>query len=463
MTAPIALLCIATATLTSARLAHAEDARGHWAGSIANALPVIVQFAKPADAPWEATLSVPTQGLVTKVEKVVVTPEQVSFALPKLNASYSATWNSAQQAWAGTWTQGQALPLILKRSDKKALDALQPKRPQEEAIAARPATYASSEVSFSNDAAGVHLAGTLTVPNGKGPFPAVVLVHGSGPINRDGNVLGHKGLLVLADHLSRNGIAALRYDKRGVGRSSGNHGNATTLDLAADAEAALRFLRSRPDIDATRIGMVGHSEGGLIAPLVASRDQGLAFVVMLAGPGVRGDRIVLEQRTLMAKAQGAPDEAVAKDRTLIQSLLAAMVAEPSFEGARSKASLVLGEAERRGELPLGSAQAMITYFATPWMHFFLRHEPAPALHALRQPILVLNGELDMQVPSAMDLSAIRTALKGNQRAVVMELPKLNHLFQTAKTGAGAEYAVIEETMAPLALDIVSDWIKATVR
>lgn len=463
MTTPSALLCITLATLAASSQARAEDARGDWSGNIANALPVIVKFAKPADGPWEVTLSVPTQGLVTKVENVVVTPEQVSFALPKLNASYAATWNSGQQAWVGTWTQGQAAPLILKRADDNAVKALQPKRPQEEAIAARAATYTSSEVSFSNEAAKVALAGTLTVPHGKGPFPTVVLVHGSGPINRDGNVAGHKTLLVLADHLSRNGIAVLRYDKRGVGKSSGSRDEATTLDLAADAEAAFRFLRTRPGVDTARIGMIGHSEGGVIAPLVAARTPALAFVVMLAGPGVSGDRIVLEQRTLMARAQGAPDNAVAKDRALNQLLLAAMVAEPSLEGARRKASLVLDEAERRGDLPAGRGQAMIQGFATPWMHFFLRHDPAPALQAVRQPILVLNGELDMQVPSEMDLSAIRTALKGNQRAVIKELPKLNHLFQTARTGAGAEYGVIEETMAPLALDTVSDWIKATVR
>lgn len=463
MTTPIALFCIAAATVTAANLAHAEDARGHWTGSIANALPVSLQFAKPADGPWEATLSVPTQGLVAKVEKLVVTPEQVSFALPRFKASYAATWNSTQQAWTGTWTQGQAVPLILRRRDEKASKALQPKRPQEEAIAARAATYVSSDVSFSNDAARVNLAGTLTVPHGKGQFPAVVLVHGSGPINRDGDVFGHKTLLVLADHLSRHGIAVLRYDKRGVGKSSGNFDTVTTLDLAADAEAALKFLRSHADIDAGHIGMVGHSEGGVIAPLIAARDPALAFVVMLAGPGVRGDRLLLEQLTLAAKAQGASTEAVAKDRALNQKVLAALVAEPTLEGARSKASMVLDDAERRGELPAGRAQMMVKGLATPWMHFFLRHEPAAALHALRQPVLVLNGELDMQVPSEMDLSAIRIALTGNPRALVKELPKLNHLFQTARTGAGAEYGVIEETMAPLALDTISDWIKATLK
>ena len=460
MRTPFAVFCIAAAALTTANLARAEDARGHWSGSIANALQVNVQFAKAADGPWEATLSVPSQGLVTKVEQLVVTPGELSFTLPRFKATYAATWNSGQQGWAGTWTQGEAVPLILRRSSAKIA---QPERPQLDAIAARPAAYASSEVSFSKDAGGVTLAGTLTVPNGKGPFPAVVLVHGSGPINRDGDVFGHKVLLVLADHLSRNGIAVLRYDKRGVGKSSGNYASATTLDLAADAESALMFLRARTDVDAGRIGMVGHSEGGLIAPLVAARNPALAFVVMMAGPGIPGDRLLLEQLTLAAQAGGASADAMAKGRALNQAMLAALASEPTLEGARSKASLVLDDAERRGELPAGRAQMLIKGLATPWMHYYLRHDPAPALHALRQPVLVLNGELDMQVPSAMNLSAIRNALRNNPRAVVKELPQLNHLFQTAKTGTSAEYANIEETLAPLALETVSDWIKATIR
>jgi pimeloyl-ACP methyl ester carboxylesterase len=457
------LIGLAAAAVMANNPARAEDAEGYWSGTIAKSLNVIVQFSKPADGGWQGTLSVPQQGLVTKVDNLVVTPDQVSFALLKLNASYAARWNMQDKAWVGTWTQGQSTPLIFKRADQQALAALKPKRPQEEQIAARTPTYTSSEVSFTNDAANVKLAGTLTVPQGTGPFPAVVLVHGSGSHNRDEEVFGHKVFLVLADHLSRQGIAVLRYDKRGVAKSSGSLKEATTLDLAADAEAAVRFLRGRAEVDTKRIGIIGHSEGGLIAPLVASRDPALGFVVMLAGPGVRGDQLLVEQMALMAKARGAPDAVIAKERALSQALFAAMVAEPKLEDARNKASLIMDEAERKGDMPAGQGKVMLQRYATPWFHALLRYDPAPVLQTVQQPILVLNGELDLQVPAAMDLSAIRTALQGNPRAVLKEMPKLNHLFQTAKTGAGTEYSEIEETMAPIALSTISDWIVAAVR
>ena len=454
------LISMAAVLAMAAPGVQAEDAQGVWSGSIANSLRVIVQFNKPADGQWEATLSVPAQNLVTRVENVTVTPEKIGFALPRLKASYAATWNEQDQSWQGAWTQGRTTPLNLKRT---TLEASKPKRPQEDAIAARTPDYSSNEVGFDNDAAKVKLAGTFTVPQGKGPFPAVVLVHGSGPINRDSEVLGHKTFLVLADHLSRQGIAVLRYDKRGVGKSTGNRSEATTLDLAADAEAAVRFLRSRPEVDTRRIGVIGHSEGGLIAPLLASRDPGLAFVVMLAGPGVRGDRLLPEQLALTARARGAPEQAIAKDRVLNQALFAAMVTEPSLEAARAKAGLILAEAERKGDLPAGMGASALERFGTPWFRALLSHEPTPVLQAVRQPILVLNGERDLQVPADMNLSAIRTALQGNKRAVIKELPGLNHLFQTSQTGAIGEYGEIEETFAPAALETIGRWIVSTIR
>lgn len=436
--------------------AYAEDAQGIWTGSIANSLRVTVKFDKAADGKWEATLSVPAQNLVTKVENVSVAPDKIGFELTKLRASYAATWNEKDQAWNGTWTQGRTAPLNLKRTTE---EAARPKRPQEEAIAARPATYTSTEVAFGN--AGVKLAGTFTIPQGQGPFPAVVLVHGSGSIDRDGSVFGHKPLLVLADHLSRQGIAVLRYDKRGVGKSSGKLKEATTRDLAADAEAALRFLRSRAEVDGQRIGVVGHSEGGLVAPLLASRDPGIAFVVMLAGPGVRGDRLLVEQHARLARARGVPEAAIEKDRVMNRALFTAMVDEPTLEAARTKAGLILAEAERKGDLPAGLGAAALERFGTAWFRELLAYEPAPVLQAVRQPILVLNGERDLQVPADLDLPPIRTALAGNPRAVVKELPGLNHLFQTAKTGGIDEYGQIEETFAPAALDTIASWIKTT--
>lgn len=449
------------AALALANPAHAMDATGHWKGRIANSLNVFLEFGKAQDGKWEGSIAVPQQGMKAKVEQLEISEERIGFRLLSLNAGFTARWSDEDKAWVGTWSQnGQTVPLRLERSEATAA---QPRRPQVEAVAARVPTYTSSDVSFANPAGGHALAGTLTVPQGKGPFPAVVLVHGSGPVDRDETLFGHKIFLVLADHLSRQGIAVLRYDKRGIGKSGGVYKGATTHDFALDAEAAVAFLRGRPEVDAARIGMVGHSEGGLIAPMVAARDPKLAFVVMLAGPGVRGELLMVEQLALAAKARGVPDALVDRERELNRALFAAIVAEPQLDAAGDKARRMMMEAERKGILPPGTAEPRAKAFGSPWFHAFLRHEPGPALQSLRQPILVLNGERDLQVPAALDLDAIRGALKDNPRAVVKELPALNHLFQTARTGAGSEYAEIEETMAPLALDTVSEWIKATVQ
>lgn len=455
------LLLLAATVAMASHPVHAEDANGYWNGKIANELGVIVQFNRAPDGHWEGTLTVPQQGMEAKVDKLVVTDDQISFALDKVSAGFTARWNAQDQAWSGTWSQqGQTAPLILKRTDAKVL---KPKRPQEDAISVRPPAYSSTEVSFANSAGTATLAGTFTVPQGKGPFPAVVLVHGSGPHNRDEEVFDHKVFLVLADHLSRQGIAVLRYDKRGIGKSTGVYKGATSFDFASDAAAAVQFLRGRPEAATRHIGVVGHSEGGMIVPLLASRDPALGFVVMLAGPGIRGELLMVEQLALRSKASGATDDDVAAGRVLNRALFAALASEPELAAATSKANLVVDEAERKGALPRGFDRTTLEHFSTPWFHAFLRHEPGPVLQAMRQPVLVLNGERDQQVPAAMDLAAIRIALKGNARAVVKELPQLNHLFQTAKTGSTAEYYEIEETMAPLALDTVSDWIRTTVR
>jgi pimeloyl-ACP methyl ester carboxylesterase len=268
---------------------------------------------------------------------------------------------------------------------------------------------------------------------------------------------------VLADHLTRQGIAVLRYDKRGVGQSGGSYKGALTTDFASDAEAALAFLRGRADIDRAKIGMIGHSEGGLIAPMVAARDPQLGFVVMMAGPGVRGELLLVEQIAAMAKAEGESDADIAQQRQLNQSVFAAMVAEKDHATAVQKAKVLLEQAEHEGKLPAGMAGMYLKSFSSPWFHAFLAHEPGPHLRKMRQAVLVLNGELDMQVPAKLDLDAIGAALAKNPRAVIRQLPKLNHLFQTASTGGSQDYGTIEETMAPIALSTISDWILGTVR
>ncbi|MDF1504923.1 alpha/beta fold hydrolase [Roseisolibacter sp. H3M3-2] len=364
----------------------------------------------------------------------------------------------------GRWAQGGGSgPLAMGRVAALATAAPPKPRPQDPAP---PFPYRTEEVRIAS-APGVTLAGTLVLPPGDGPFPAAVLVSGSGPQDRDETLLGHRPFLVLADHLARRGIATLRYDDRGTAGSTGDFAAATSVDLAADAEAAVRVLRARAGVRRDAVGIVGHSEGGLIAPLVASRTPDVAFAVLLAGPGVPGDSILLLQQRLIAAAQGVPtlmlDQLVASNRRVFAAVRAS---RDSADAARRVGAVLdsvaatLPEAQRaaaRRQLDVGGRQVL-----TPWMRHFVVYDPRPALRATRVPVLALNGTLDLQVPYAENLRAVGAALRegGNRDVTLVEMPGLNHLFQTAKTGAPAEYATIEETFAPAALERVSGWILA---
>jgi uncharacterized protein len=285
----------------------------------------------------------------------------------------------------------------------------------------------------------------------------VVLITGSGPQNRDEELMGHKPFLVLADHLTRQGIAVLRYDDRGVGKSTGSFASATSEDFAGDAWAAWQKLSTRPDIDPKRIGLLGHSEGGLIAPMLAAAHPEIAFVVMLAGPGVTGEQIMLAQSAAIMKASGAPQAAIDANVSIQKQVFAILREETST------ARIV----ERLGAIPVGTKEAsaaLVKQSSSPWLRFFAFYDPAPALAKVRCPVLALGGALDLQVLPDQNLPAIESTLKqgGNTDVTVVRMPGLNHLFQSAKTGLPAEYAQIEETMAPAALETITTWIRKRV-
>jgi hypothetical protein len=360
----------------------------------------------------------------------------------------------------GTFTQlGRGHEFVLGR-ESVAL----PARPQEPRP---PFPYDEDEVEFLSGA--VRLAGTLTMPKGAGPFPAAVLISGSGPQDRNEEVFGHKPFLVLADRLTRAGIAVLRADDRGVGGSGGSLVSATTADLAGDALAALRLLRDRPRIDPDRIGLIGHSEGAVIAPLAASGSDQVAYVVMLAGTGVPGDRVLARQMELLLRAGGLDAErtaaALAEQRELLDLVLEGASAERLREPLGRLTAIQL-EAAGAGEVEPRELDEMVSRAAadlnSPWFRYFLAHDPAVALRKLNVPLLALWGGLDLQVDSEQNLPAVRAALEsaGNEDATLQVLEGLNHLFQKADTGAVDEYARIEETINPAALTAVSEWILA---
>jgi pimeloyl-ACP methyl ester carboxylesterase len=347
----------------------------------------------------------------------------------------------------GSWSQGASLPLVLTRGAPLP----PPRRPQ---TPAKPYPYREEDVTFTNSAAAISLAGTLTIPNGTGPFPAVLLITGSGAQDRNESLLGHQPFLVLADYLTRHGIEVLRVDDRGVGKSGGNFAAATSDDFATDVEAGVTFLQSRREVDQRRLGLIGHSEGGLIAPMVAVRNKAVRFIVLMAGPGVPGDEIIIEQARLIAIASGLPPESAQQNAIQERAILDLVKQEhdpAALERALRDKLAGLG-------MPPVQIDAQVKGLTSPWYRFFIGYNPAPALAKVTCPVLAINGEKDLQVPPAQNLPALRRVLASNPAAHIEEIPGVNHLFQTATTGSPTEYATIEETIAPVVLEKISSWI-----
>lgn len=407
------------------------------------------------DSPDQGANGIPTSGVSFDGDSLIV---DVAIS----QAAYYGKYYPDSLFIDGEWRQaGFVLPLRLE----KTADYAPPARPQEPE---RPYPYTEEEVTFENTGAGIRLAGTLTIPEGEGPFPAVVLVTGSGPQDRDETVMGHRPFLILSDHLTRSGIAVLRYDDRGVGGSEGDHGSSTTADFATDARAAFEYLTARKETDPALTGLAGHSEGGIIAAMVAADYDDVGFMIMLAGPGVPGSQILLKQNIEMLKLQGASDETCEKltgQLKLEYSFLEGDLADDELVEAIVTASIGMQEQYTPEEIETyGFTEAVVRQRAetmtTPWFRFFITYDPSTAIREVECPVLAINGEKDIQVDPEENLPAIEKALKdgGNRNYVVKEMPGLNHLFQTAETGNVSEYAAIEETMSPAALELVSGWI-----
>jgi pimeloyl-ACP methyl ester carboxylesterase len=322
--------------------------------------------------------------------------------------------------------------------------------------------YTSQEVAIDlPDSGGVRLSGTLTVPVGQGPFPAVVLINGAGPQDRDATHAGHKPFAALADHLSGRGVAVLRTNDRGVGGSTGTLADATWLDLAADAGACVAFLLSHSKIDPGSIGVVGHSQGGIIAPIVAADYPDVGFLISLAGPSTDFIEFTLAQRRRAAVAQGAPEEAIAASESVLAAAFEAIVGARTLDEARDSVRKTL-TAEALAQLGTTEAarDAIVGQLVTEENLVALNHNPQRVLPRVRVPVLALTGTLDSVIDANVNLEAIEVALADNPDVTTLALDGLNHFFQTAVTGDPSEYAELEEDFAVVALDAISDWINA---
>lgn len=436
---------------TEQKAAKPSDIDGAWLGALDTGgikLRIVFHIVN-TDEGLKATVDSPDQNARGLPAKIARDGASVQIELNQIAARFDGKLNSSLTTLDGEWSQGgRTFPLVLTRvKNSAALERARPQTPK------RPFPYDQQDVSYENKAAGVRLNGTLTLPRGSGPFAAAILIPGSGPHDRDEFLFEHRPFLVLADYLTRRGLAVLRYDDRGVGKSSGDFASATTPDLASDVEAGLAFLGSRGDINPHKIGLIGHSEGGLIAPMVAERDASVAFLVLMAGPGARMDQVLSEQLRGILEASGRKEEEIQK---AVQQRAAV------FKAVEEKDNAAL-EKRLREEFPEAKEaelQAQLKAVMTPWFRFLLTYDPAPALRQLRCPVLAINGSKDLQVSAKQNLPAICAALSegGNKNFQIDELDGLNHLFQTAVTGAPSEYGEIQETMSPVALETIASWI-----
>lgn len=442
------------------------DPAGTWTGALqvgAVRLRLVFHLQADSTGALSATLDSPDQGATgIPLDHVRLDGRALQILAIKIGARYDGEFSPDGTRIDGTWSQrGNSLPLVLERGEAPVIR--RPQTPQP------PFPYRSEDVEIES-VPGVTLAGTLTMPHTGGPFAAVLLVSGSGPQDRDETLFEHRPFAVIADHLTRRGIAVLRLDDRGVGRSTGDFQAATSEDFGRDAAAAVRWLAKHEEIESRRVGILGHSEGGLIGPMVASRSRDVAFLVLLAGPGVRGDQILFEQGEQIARVAGEDSLAIARQRTAQETLFAIVQREADPDAARRqmeeawkklRATLPVDQ-QSKPEYSDDVARQQFDTLLSPWFRMFLTYDPGPTLQRVKCPVLALFGAKDLQVVPSQNAPAVEAALRaaGNRDVTVRTLPGLNHLFQTSTTGAVSEYATIEETIAPAVLETISTWIAA---
>lgn len=450
-------------------LLPAQELTGEWSGNLeiqGMQLPLVITIAQ-TDTGYTSTLKSPKQSpLAMPTDETLFENDSLYFVVSRLQLRFRGKLEN--EVITGQFTQmGNSLPLTLEH--KAYEEPEKAERPQDPKGVL---PYTAEEVSFKNPKADdITLAGTLTIPQDVKNPPVAVLISGSGGQNRNEELqpFNHRPFLVLADHLTRKGIAVLRYDDRGVGESEGSQENATSEDFATDVEAAVVYLKTRTDLDSSKIGLIGHSEGGLIADLVIAKTKNnIAFFVSLAGSAIPGGEIITSQTEKMAQLNGTDSGVTAFDKELSERIFEYLATAKDTTGMdKDLERIIKEEIENAPEAIKNKYSPRLieeakNQFKNPWLLYFVKTDPADYIEKITIPTLVLNGEKDVQVIAQLNLPAYKKALQkaGNKDYTVKELPGLNHLFQTAETGNLQEYGEIEETFSPQALDLISSWINA---
>ena len=450
--------------ITSALAVNAQvNVEGNWLATLdigGAKLRLVLKVEKSANG-YAAKFDSPDQGATDlPIDSIVLDGNKLTFTAAKFGITYEGTLNQAGDEISGTFKQGaNEFPMIFKR----VAEAPKLNRPQDPK---KPYPYDEQEVSYRNEKDNIKIAGTLTVPRGGGPYPAVLLITGSGSQDRNETIAGHRPFLVLADHLTRNGIAVLRVDDRGIGGTDIGSLSATSENYAEDVLAGVNFLKQRKEIDPKTIGLIGHSEGGMIAPMAAARSNDVAFIVLLAGPGQRGEDIIYTQTELIHKAQGTPPDTLAHIIALSRRINA--IVKTETDGKRIEQRIneeiaayvgALNDIQKKQFEPAAAAvKAFISMYKTAWYRYFITFDPRPVLKNVKVPVLALNGAHDLQVAWKENLDLIAASLNENKDVTIKSFPNLNHLFQTSPTGLLSEYNQIEETISPEVLKTISDWI-----
>ena len=452
------ILCLISFLISNLK---GQDITGEWNGvlDVMGTQMTLVFDIQESDSGYTSTFDSPDQ----EAMDIPFTTTEFNNGHLKLTASnIGAFYEGELQADSliGTWNQGgQTFELNMSRDVVKKKVYVRPQEPK------KPYPYYEEEVAFENSRDSLTLAGTLTLPQENGLFSAVILISGSGPQNRNEEVFGHRPFLVLADYLTRHGIAVLRFDDRGTAESTGDFTSATSEDFANDGLSAVEYLKSREEINNQQIGLIGHSEGGLIAPIVVNRTEDVAFMILLAGTGVPGKEISLMQARTLTNLD--PDDMEGYSRFVKKAIDIASSNLPPYQKEQElTAHYTNAKDVIESLLPEGAdaekfIEQQVEVSMRPWTQFFYKHDPAGELSKITIPVLALIGSLDVQVPPEMNHPPIRKALEeaGNQDFTIKELEGLNHMFQESETGSMMEYAEIEQTFSPMALEEISSWIK----
>ncbi len=465
-TALIIINCLTSTHLAQEKPKEEKQFSSLWEGKLnagSVSLRIVLKIFNNADGSFGAFLDSPDQGAADiPISSIIFTEDSLKFEIKRILGKYEGAIVKDSALIKGKWSQlGSSLPLDLKKIEKLTV-VNRPQTPQ------KPYPYNEEEITFENKSANITLAGSFSYPKGEGKYPAVVMVTGSGAQDRDETIFSHKPFAVIADYFARNGIATLRFDDRGVGKSKGNFASATSEDFATDALAAVEYLKTRKEADQNKIGIAGHSEGGLIAPLVAVNSSDVDFIILLAGTGLPGKDILLMQTELISAAEGQKETITKKYVRFAEKVYDVINKEENNSLAADEIKKIYNEylttlTEEEKAALINSQEIFesnLKAITSLWFRFFLKYDPRPTLENVIIPVLALNGEKDLQVPSKINLSEIEKALKngGNKNYKIIELPGLNHLFQNCKTGAVSKYGQIEETFSPVVLKIMKDWI-----